>query len=167
MSQDDPYTYLLSFGFPRSQVAKALEIAEGNLLTAKELLDCGALSDVQDEEEEEKEYKLVVLVRGDLGMSAGKVAAQTAHAALGAVAAGDRRVVQQWTNSGEAIIVLNVPSLNDLLSLQSTAVSSRLNTYLVSDAGRTQVQPGSITVCAIGPDEVSKIDRVTRHLRLL
>ena len=38
---------------------------------------------------------------------------------------------------------------------------------LVSDAGRTQVTPGTLTCCALGPAESGRIDAVTAELPLL
>jgi PTH2 family peptidyl-tRNA hydrolase len=38
---------------------------------------------------------------------------------------------------------------------------------LVSDAGRTQVTPGTLTCCALGPAEGGRIDAVTAELPLL
>ena len=58
--------------------------------------------------------KVVCLVREDLGMGVGKIAAQVSHAVLGALrratAAGDRLapVVQEWQVTGETTIVLQV-----------------------------------------------------------
>lgn len=37
---------------------------------------------------------------------------------------------------------------------------------IVQDAGRTQVEPGSRTVCAIGPGPAPLLDQVTGHLKL-
>lgn len=42
-----------------------------------------------------------------------------------------------------------------------------LNTYIVRDAGHTQVDPGSMTVAGIGPGDSDLIDSVTRNLKLL
>jgi len=38
---------------------------------------------------------------------------------------------------------------------------------LVNDAGRTQVSPGTLTCCAIGPAGSQRIDAVTAGLPLL
>lgn len=153
---------LEALGYPRAQVLKALEIAEGNIDTAVELLSCGGLNDL-----EPRQCKLVVLVRSDLQMTVGKIASQVAHAALGAANTADSGIRSDWDEGGEAIIVLSVSSYEEMAQLESSARSVHLNTYIVRDAGRTQVDPGSATVCGIGPDEVSKIDQITRHLRLL
>jgi len=39
--------------------------------------------------------------------------------------------------------------------------------YVVEDAGRTQIAAGSKTVLAIGPAPVSSLDKFTRELKLL
>lgn len=42
-----------------------------------------------------------------------------------------------------------------------------INYYLVADAGRTQVEPGSLTVLGIGPEYEEILNSVTGHLKLL
>jgi PTH2 family peptidyl-tRNA hydrolase len=51
--------------------------------------------------------------------------------------------------------------------LAAKAASLGMPTYIVCDAGRTQIPAGSQTVLAIGPASKSAIDRVTGHLKLL
>ncbi len=46
-------------------------------------------------------------------------------------------------------------------------IPTGLNHYLVADAGRTQIAAGSITVLAVGPHAVSRINKVTGGLKLL
>lgn len=55
----------------------------------------------------------------------------------------------------------------ELTALESQAALQGLPTYVVHDAGRTQVAAGSRTVLAIGPAPKSKLDKVTGHLKLL
>ncbi len=57
------------------------------------------------------------------------------------------------------------PNLQD--ELAAKAASLGLPTYIVHDAGRTQIPAGSQTVLAIGPAPKSQLDLVTGHLRLL
>lgn len=56
-------------------------------------------------------------------------------------------------------------ALQAILADQATACG--LPSYIVHDAGRTQIAAGSQTVLAIGPGYKSDIDRVTGHLGLL
>jgi PTH2 family peptidyl-tRNA hydrolase len=68
---------------------------------------------------------------------------------------------------GEAIIVLKVDSLEQMTTLGNTARTQGLAVNSIQDAGRTQVDPGTVTVLAIGPDYNSKIDQVTGELQTL
>ena len=128
--------------------------------------------------------KMVLLVRQDLNMGAGKVAAQCCHATLGvyrkavravgeAMGVGregcavDPMVLQQWEGSGEAKIVLKVRNGGQLQTLKEAAAALGLPHYAVTDAGRTQVAPGTVTVMAVGPADVDAIDQLTGHLKLL
>ncbi|OQV23823.1 putative Peptidyl-tRNA hydrolase 2, mitochondrial [Hypsibius exemplaris] len=118
----------------------------------------------------QRDCKMVLLVRTDLEMGKGKMAAQCAHAAVGAFEeAVDRRdrFLKSWQKYGQAKIALKVTDEETLLALAFQAKSAGLNTYVVKDAGRTQIAAGSITVAAIGPAPIEAIDRITGHLKLL
>lgn len=116
-------------------------------------------TDEDDEDDEDEEYKMVMCVRTDLKMQRGKVAAQCGHAVLGAYRAARRSrdasvrgAVQTWGRQGQAKIALAFPDGEAaLLDLQRRARELGLPTYVVADAGRTQVAAGSLTVLAIGP----------------
>lgn len=76
--------------------------------------------------------------------------------------------VEMWEEySGSAKIVVAVNSESEMLSLRDKAKGMNIPYYLVRDAGRTQVDPGTMTVCAIGPAKVSDVDEVTGKLSLL
>lgn len=76
--------------------------------------------------------------------------------------------VEMWEDaSGSAKIVLSISSENDILGIKNKAEEMNVPYYLVRDAGRTEVEPGTITVCAIGPGRNSEIDKITGHLQLL
>lgn len=113
--------------------------------------------------------KLVLVVRADLHMGVGKVAAQCVHAALGVVGGGTvaRNDIDIWQASGEKTIACKVATDTELSALVEAAVASGLPHYAVRDAGRTQVASGSRTVVAFGPACESRVDAVTGALRLL
>ena len=58
-------------------------------------------------------------------------------------------------------------SEQEIDEIERKAAEAGLPTFLVQDAGRTEVEPGSKTVLCIGPALVSKVDPITRHLPLL
>lgn len=117
-----------------------------------------------------QEPKVVFVVREDLRLTAGKVAAQVAHAAVMLVEEASRRkprLVEDWKAAGQRKIVLLAPNLVVLEELARGARARGLTTVIVEDAGHTEVAPGTRTVLGIGPAPASAIDPVTAHLPLL
>ncbi|KAF8350239.1 peptidyl-tRNA hydrolase PTH2-domain-containing protein [Amanita rubescens] len=120
-------------------------------------------------ENAEDEYKLVLVVRSDLGMSAGKIAAQCSHATLACYKTMQNtnlKALREWERSGETKVALRCSDEKELLALQARAQSLNLYTRSIQDAGRTQIAAGSRTVLGIaGPARL--INRITGKLRLL
>ena len=88
------------------------------------------------------EFKQVIIVRRDLNMGTGKIAAQVAHAAvMGAekVKVSRREWFNSWFTAGQAKV----------------------------DSGLTQIPPGTITCIGIGPAPSELVDKVTHELKLL
>ena len=112
--------------------------------------------------------KLALVVRTDLGMGRGKIAAQVAHAAVAATLASlGGPACHRWLEDGQPKVVLRATSADHLQDLAEQARRAGLPVELVRDAGRTQVQAGTVTCCAIGPAEATEIDPVTADLALL
>ncbi|CAB3219918.1 unnamed protein product [Arctia plantaginis] len=117
-----------------------------------------------------QEYKLVLVVRTDLNMGKGKIAAQCSHAAVGAfekAQKSDPEGLQKWQYTGQAKVALKTDSLEEIKQIKDNAKKMGLITSLIRDAGRTQIAPNSITVLGIGPAPKDVIDKVTGHLKLL
>lgn len=115
------------------------------------------------------ELKQAIIVRKDLGMGAGKIAAQASHAALEAYEKTLKQNplwVEEWKGSGQAKIVLKVNSKKELLELFEKT-KKQLPTALIKDAGRTQIEAGEPTCIAIGPAPESEINKFTKELKLL
>jgi PTH2 family peptidyl-tRNA hydrolase len=114
------------------------------------------------------EVKLVIVVRSDLEMGKGKIAAQVAHAAV-AAALGEQGSpdFRRWLSFGQPKVVLRVTGAEALAAVCRDAVAAGLPLHAVRDAGRTQVDPGTPTCAAIGPAPADRIDPVTATLRLL
>ena len=114
------------------------------------------------------EIKQVILVRNDLGMGKGKIAAQACHASLGAFKKAikqDLDTVRKWDQEGEAKIVLKV-DLKTMIKFKGWADDEGIPSYMVQDAGRTQLEPGTKTALAIGPAEAEKL-KPTEELQLM
>ena len=111
--------------------------------------------------------KQAIIIRSDLKMEKGKIAAQAAHASLGAVKKAKAADVSRWESEGEKKVVLKVGSLQELKEAEENAKAASLPFFLVRDAGLTQVESGSATALGVGPAADDKVDRITRSLKLL
>uniref|UniRef100_UPI00358EAEDB peptidyl-tRNA hydrolase 2, mitochondrial-like n=1 Tax=Myxine glutinosa TaxID=7769 RepID=UPI00358EAEDB len=116
---------------------------------------------------EDGEEKLVLVVRSDLGMRKGKVAAQCAHAAVSAykrAALRNAEGLQCWEHRGQPKEVLRAQDEKALSYLLTHARILGLQVSPVDDTLRTHIAPGSCTVLGIGPGAAGIIDIVTGHL---
>ncbi|XP_076236819.1 peptidyl-tRNA hydrolase 2, mitochondrial isoform X2 [Calliopsis andreniformis] len=113
-------------------------------------------------------YKLILVIRTDLKMGKGKIAAQCAHAAVAAYKAARKhpKILQAWEECGQAKITVRVDSEDVLQEIAKQAKAVGLLSNIIQDAGHTQIAPGSRTVCAVGPGPAPLIDKVTGHLKL-
>lgn len=131
------------------------------------------------------EPKQVILARKDLNMSPGKLAAQVAHASLGAITdklewstvvpkikRGEITVLvdgvlDKWLTGRFTKIVLGVNSQEELLGLYETAVKDGLICKLILDAGLTEFNNIPTYTCvAIGPADQEDLNKLTGHLKL-
>ena len=112
-------------------------------------------------------YKQVIVIREDLKLSIGKLGAQSAHASYGAAKKANKKILKEWEDYGQKKVVLGTKDLKELKDLKKKADELKIANCLISDAGHTQLKPGTITALGIGPDKEEKIDKVTGHLKLL
>jgi peptidyl-tRNA hydrolase, PTH2 family len=114
------------------------------------------------------ETKLTLVMRADLGMGRGKIAAQAAHAAVAAaMASSGSRDFRAWLRDGQPKVVLKAGGEAELYAIAERARAAGLPVQVIHDAGRTQVAEGTPTCCAIGPAEASRVDAITGELSLL
>ncbi|MEM3587554.1 MAG: peptidyl-tRNA hydrolase Pth2 [Candidatus Jordarchaeaceae archaeon] len=116
------------------------------------------------------EYKMVILIRIDLKMSKGKIAAQAAHAAVSASEEARKKNPdwwKKWMGEGQKKVVVKVKSLEELKRFEYQAVKNKIPYALISDRGLTEIPPGTVTALAIGPGPESLIDSITGGLPLL
>lgn len=113
------------------------------------------------------EYKQVIIIRQDLKLPKGKACAQSAHASVEAVLKSDNDIVSAWRLQGMKKIVLKVDNEKELVHIFQNAKDHGIKSSLITDAGRTVVEPGTKTCVGIGPDIEEKIDQVCSELKML
>lgn len=115
-------------------------------------------------------YKQTIVVRADLGMGKGKLAAQSSHASLGAYKSVMRShpdVARAWEEEGQKKVVLKVAGESELLECYNKAKAAGIPCELIRDAGHTQIEPGTLTCFAAGPWKESELDAIFGKLKLL
>jgi len=116
------------------------------------------------------EVKQAIVVRADLQMGKGKLAAQASHASLDAYRKAERmneEETNEWLQSGMPKIALKVKSEKELIEVFQDAKDCGMPAALIQDAGRTQLEPGTYTCVGIGPCKSGKLDKITGKLQLL
>ena len=129
-------------------------------------------------------HKQVLVIRKDLNMRKGKIAAQAAHASMKAIL--DQSYIQvnetnlntlvipltanieSWLTGLFTKICVSVNSEEELVNIYNQAKSANICCSLIKDVGLTEFngQP-TLTAVAVGPDLAEVIDPITGHLSLL
>lgn len=126
------------------------------------------------------EPKMVIVVRKDLEMRKGKIAAQVAHASMKFLVDNDQakradelhvelsKPEAEWLNGGHAKVVVYANSEDQLRDLMFRAELQGVDCYPVVDAGRTEFHGvPTLTCAAFGPDYPDVLDSLTGDLKLL
>jgi PTH2 family peptidyl-tRNA hydrolase len=115
-------------------------------------------------------YKQVIVLRTDIKMSKGKMAAQAGHAAVSAAEYARKNRPEwwnPWVREGQCKIALKVRSEEELLQLERKARNAGLPVALIVDRGLTELPPETTTCLGIGPAPSDKVDVITGNLPLL
>ena len=113
---------------------------------------------------------MVLVVRGELRLTAGKAAVQVAHAAVMLYQEAERRgrgSLEAWLAAGQKKIAVVAATLDEMEALRREARARGIPSVYVEDAGLTEVPAGTRTVLGLGPAPESELDAVTGALPLL
>ena len=116
------------------------------------------------------EYKMVIVIRKDLNLSPGKLAAQVAHAAVICALETKKhnpKWFTKWQSEGAKKAVVKVETEEDFYPLKEKAEQLKLAAHIISDAGHTEIPAGTNTVLGVGPAPNNIIDQVTGNLPVL
>ncbi|MCJ7721170.1 peptidyl-tRNA hydrolase Pth2 [Candidatus Bathyarchaeota archaeon] len=115
-------------------------------------------------------YKMVIVVRTDIKMSKGKIAAQAGHAAVSASEYARKNRPEWWTPwimEGQCKIAVKAKSEQEICELERKARNAKLPAALIVDRGLTEIPPNTTTCLGIGPAPANKVDAITGNLSLL
>ena len=118
----------------------------------------------------DQSLKMVFVINHELKMGKGKIAAQVGHAAVKATLnSGEMRpeLLDAWLSTGQKKICVKANDAHHIEQIEQQAKHLNILTSKIHDAGHTQIPSGSLTVLALGPDEVEKLNGLTGELKLL
>jgi len=123
--------------------------------------------------------KQAIIVRKDLNMRKGKLAAQVAHASMNiflnkAVTTSSNLIVgiskdtKEWIETNYTKIVLGCNSLEDLYKIRDECVEDNIPYAIIQDLGKTEFHNIPTETCiAIGPAQEEIINAITKDFKLL
>lgn len=114
-------------------------------------------------------YKQVIVVRKDLKLSRGKLAAQASHASVSSalkVMKSNKKIFNKWLGQGQKKIVLYVKNTRELNKLCRKARKLKIPFEKIRDMGLTEVKKGTLTCVGFGPFDEKIINKVTGSLPL-
>jgi peptidyl-tRNA hydrolase, PTH2 family len=115
-------------------------------------------------------YKMVIVIRTDIKMSKGKIAAQAGHAAVSAAEYARKNRPEWWNpwlSEGQCKIAVKAKSEQEINELERKARNAGLPVALIVDRGLTEIPPSTTTCLGIGPAPANKVDIITGNLSLL
>lgn len=118
------------------------------------------------------------VVNTSLKMSSGKIAAQCCHVNTEIVLLMERQskipqIYREWRNTGETTIVLRANEeefkqiFNEFANVKTNSTFQPPIMVYQKDAGRTQVEPGTITVLGFTPMYKDAVPECLKKLKLL
>jgi|SRR5437867_6599365 len=111
--------------------------------------------------------KQVIVVNRSLALPKGKLAAQVAHAAVGAFVAANTQAQAAWLQVGMPKVVVYAADADALVQLETLGRAQQIPACLVHDAGRTVLPAGTITCLGLGPAAADALDPLTGALPLV
>lgn len=126
-----------------------------------------------------RKIKQVLVVRKDLNMRKGKMAAQAAHASMKVLldagnVENDRLIIpltndiKDWLLGAFTKVCVGVNNEQELIDIYDRAKAAGLNCSIIEDSGLTEFNNvPTLTTVAVGPNWSDDLDKVTGHLPLL
>lgn len=113
------------------------------------------------------ELVIYLLVRHDLKMGKGKIAAQCGHAVQDLVLQCPKPLLRAYRRDSHTKICLKVKNFDEMEEIRLWCVENKILHHQVIDAGRTQVKADTETVLGIGPVTKMQVNHILKHLPLL
>ena len=95
-------------------------------------------------------YAMYIFANRGLGMSAGKLAAQVAHAAVRSYEISDKKSISKWNKGGHYMKLVMLARNNDhIRTIQKYIEDRGYKTILIIDEGLTEIEPHQPTALGV------------------
>jgi len=124
--------------------------------------------------------KQVIVVRKDLSMRKGKIAAQVAHASMkflidnDEAERSDEMIIKlsseeaAWLSGSFTKVVVSCDTIEQLEHLMFLAEMEGIECHSITDNGKTEFHGvPTLTCAAFGPCDAAELDKITGNLKLL
>ncbi len=114
-------------------------------------------------------YKMVLVFRKDLKLSRGKLAVQAGHASVMCALKSKKlsKHFKKWQEEGQKKVAVYCDDVEHMEFLKEMTKKRNIVAIEVTDAGLTEVAPGTKTCLGIGPGPEEIIDEITGNLSLM
>lgn len=114
-----------------------------------------------------RDLALYIFMRSDLNMSRGKIAVQAGHATALVMMKENQETIQEWMLNAQIKIVLVVNSLEEIEDLELECIKRNLKYAIVHDAGRTEIEPDTITCMGVGLESRKRLNKLAKGYKSL
>jgi len=96
-------------------------------------------------------YVMYLFINKGLGMSSGKIAAQSVQSSIGAYKLSDGELVHDWWHKGghHTTLVMEAIDENNLQNIQNYLLDRGFNSFMMIDEGMTEVDAHVCTALAV------------------
>jgi len=92
---------------------------------------------------------MYIFLNKGMKMSKGKVAVQAAHSACKAMLISKPEILMDWDTGSHVKIMLEALSEKHIYATQEYLKTKNINSVVIADEGRTEVEAGSVTALGV------------------
>ncbi len=148
------FSYKIPFIEPENIIPTNTQKNAWNLNSIQAFLHNNLLIQIKRTNLESEGIAIAIFIRKDLKLGKGKSGAQLSHGAISLLFQpifSNPKIDEFIKSTDKTLLLFSVGDLKDLKEIEHMCITTKTNYSLITDAGHTQIAPGTITTCAVGP----------------
>lgn len=154
LENNSDFCYTIPFIDPKQIIEPGPQKTIWNQNSIESFLRNNLLIQVKTNVLEQQGIGIGLFIRKDLKLGKGKSGAQLSHGAISLLHQPTFKSSfnDAFKKSNEKnILIYHAKDLKSLMDIQNLCIDSKINHAYITDAGHTQIDPGTATVIAVGP----------------